>query len=231
MDRSFQESSRRRGRPPCPRVARPCGGSGVALLTLAALGVAWLSGCAQAGVDGGDRSAEPLRQVRLADATPSAPTWISAASLSVPRALHTATRLLDGRVLVTGGQVDSEGPPLASAEIYDPATGAWTPAASMGAARSSHGAALLSNGKVFVYGGNGGDFGEPLGTAEIYDPAADRWIAVAPAPAPRFAYAATPLLDGRILVSGGRAAPHGPRSSPAARSTIRRSTHGEMRGP
>ncbi len=36
------------------------------------------------------------------------------------RANHTATRLADGRVLVTGGQVARHGAAVASTEIYDP---------------------------------------------------------------------------------------------------------------
>jgi hypothetical protein len=49
------------------------------------------------------------------------------------RTLHTATRLGDGRVLVTGGESvgwNFIGPFLASAEIYDPGTGAFSPAGS-----------------------------------------------------------------------------------------------------
>ncbi|WP_437967909.1 kelch repeat-containing protein [Sorangium sp. So ce260] len=207
MDRFLQETRKHRERRPWALVAWPGGGRHAALLALVVSSLAWLAGCAQAGEEGGDRGAAPLGKARLADTTPAAPTWIGAAPLSVPRAHHTATRLLDGRVLVAGGRVDTQSAPLASAEIYDPATGAWTPAASMGSARHNHGAELLSNGKVFVHGGYAGPFDHALGTAEIYDPAADRWTAVAPTPTPRFAYVATPLLDGRLLVTGGRPAP------------------------
>src|SRR5262249_49882886 len=59
------------------------------------------------------------------------PGWVGLRSLmNQARVRHTATRLLDGRVLVTGG-IDRIGQPSQSAEIYDPIPRTWTPIASM----------------------------------------------------------------------------------------------------
>jgi hypothetical protein len=116
----------------------------------------------------------------------------AAASMSVARAYHTATRLLDGRVLVAGGTGE------ASAELYDPATDTWAPAASMGTIRQLHTATLLADGRVLVVGGS------PELRAELYDPALDAWTATPPMALPRpWRHATTRLLDGRVLVAGG----------------------------
>ena len=80
------------------------------------------------------------------------------------RFYHTATLLLDGRVLVVGNGPGDRGM-LASAELYDPGTGSWTATADMTEARCCQTATLLSNGQVLVAGGNGG-----LSSAELYDP-------------------------------------------------------------
>src|SRR5256885_17102858 len=48
--------------------------------------------------------------------------WEYTGSLKTARFHHTATLLPDGRVLVVGGE-QGRGSPLASAELYDPATG------------------------------------------------------------------------------------------------------------
>jgi N-acetylneuraminic acid mutarotase len=65
---------------------------------------------------------------------------------------HTATLMLSGKVLVTGGFVYT-GPSLASTEIYDPGTNTWSAAANMTTPRDHHGAVLLTLGQVFVTGG------------------------------------------------------------------------------
>ena len=72
----------------------------------------------------------PSNLARLsASPIPAAPrggTWIATGSMTTPRHVTAAVRLLDGRVLVAGGQ-SSDGSDLTSAELYDPSTGAWTP--------------------------------------------------------------------------------------------------------
>src|SRR5438874_10226419 len=104
----------------------------------------------------------------LASMQPCAATpfeWEYTGSLKTARFHHTATLLPDGRVLVVGGEQAHT--PLASAELYDPATGTWSATGSLNTAREYHTATLLPNGKVLVAGGSDTD----LDTAEAYDPA------------------------------------------------------------
>ena len=77
--------------------------------------------------------------------------WEYTGSLNTARFHHTATLLPDGRVLVVGGESGHD--PLASAELYDPATGTWSDTGSLRTARDSHTATLLPNGMVLVAGG------------------------------------------------------------------------------
>jgi WD40 repeat protein len=119
---------------------------------------------------------------------------------------HTATLLLNGKVLVVGGTVFLDANPywygIGSAEIYDPVTAKWSATGTLNFARSSHMAVRLSNGKVLVLGGNNG-YRLPITTAEIYDPETETWSV---ASQPRVVHAnaaATLLADGRVLVTGG----------------------------
>jgi hypothetical protein len=52
---------------------------------------------------------------------PATHNWLPAGAMNTARALHTATLLPSGQVLVTGG-VGSDGGFLASAEVYDTVT-------------------------------------------------------------------------------------------------------------
>ena len=56
-------------------------------------------------------------------------------SMAVGRFLHTATQLQDGRVLIVGGVLTSASDPVATAEVYDPATGIFTMTGAMATAR------------------------------------------------------------------------------------------------
>src|SRR5262249_50154387 len=83
---------------------------------------------------------------------PSSPTWTLVEPASVAPPGHTATRLVDGRVLIAGG-VDDHGDAIAGAEVLEPSAPAWVRAGSMGLARAGHTATRLSDGSVLVAGG------------------------------------------------------------------------------
>ncbi len=130
---------------------------------------------------------------------PRTRTFAAAAPMTLPRASHTATQLLDGRVLVAGGWTGTSA--TAAAEIYDPNTDHWTVAGNMTEARASQIAVLLRDGRVLMMGGGSGGLGD-LGSAEVFDPASATFSAVGRMHANH--YLATALADGRVLVTGGQ---------------------------
>lgn len=136
---------------------------------------------------------------------PAKGTFSPTGSMSTKRASHTATRLLDGRVLVVGGFADGE-TSLASAEFYEPDTGHFTPAGSMADGRTFHDATLLANGLVLVTGGDpaGWAYGGPfLASAEVYDLQKGAFVATGSMQDKLTNHTATLLPDGRVLIAGG----------------------------
>ena len=136
----------------------------------------------------------------LASMQPCAATpfeWEYTGSLKTARFHHTATLLPDGRVLVVGGEQAHT--PLASAELYDPATGTWSATGSLNTARYDHTATLLRNGMVLVAGGNP----DELDSAELYDPATGTWSVTDSLNDGRADHVETLLPNGMVLVAGG----------------------------
>src|SRR2546423_2032374 len=127
--------------------------------------------------------------------------WTAAGPMEYDRYWFTATTLLNGRVLVTGGY-SYESYDLKTAELFDGATSSWRETGSMRFARYSHTATLLADGRVLVAAGYNGD---DMSSAEIYDPARHRWNTTGPLNVAREEHAATRLQDGRVLVVGGYA--------------------------
>ena len=128
----------------------------------------------------------------------SAGTFTPTGSLTVDRQLHTATLLVNGKVLITGGASVS----LASAELYDPSTGTFTAIGDMTTPRSNHSATLLPDGKVLVAGGGLWSHGS-VASAELYDPSTGAFSATGNMTAARMAHTATLLNTGKVLIAGG----------------------------
>ena len=156
-------------------------------------------------VDGNTVSETATASAEIFD--PATGSFAPTGSLSVPRALHQATLLPDGKVLVSGGEGNAispgeQGP--GHAEIFDPATGTFGPAGDLHTGRSLHSALLLTDGRVLVVGGVA-QVGDRAAVAqtELYDPATNAWN---PGPTLQAAWlgaTATLLGNGKVLVFGG----------------------------
>jgi hypothetical protein len=137
---------------------------------------------------------------------PAAGSVVAIAQLVVPRAAHTATRLLDGRVLVAGGcsrQGCGGNDEAARSELFDPLTDTFSAGAAMTVPRAGHTATLLGDGRVLIIGGYEAEGRPPLASAEVYDPASGIFMPAGEMAQPRGSHTATPLDDGRVLVAGG----------------------------
>ena len=137
---------------------------------------------------------------------PASGTWSATGSLLNARDNHTATLLLDGKVLVAGGRgrvVVVGGfstKILSSAELYDAGSGTWTSTGSLLAARDVHTATLLPDGCVIAAGGANINY---LASAELYSPAHGTWSATGGLVTARAGHTATLMSNSQLLVAGG----------------------------
>jgi len=129
----------------------------------------------------------------------------------IPRALHSATLLKAGHVLIVGGGNGTLTSPVGTTvtEIYYPWTKKFdytrTPQGGitrLNVIRTLHTATLLDDGRVLIAGGVDSS-GNVLGSAELFDPATGRFSYVGNMVRARATHTATKLPDGRVLIAGG----------------------------
>ena len=120
-------------------------------------------------------------------------------NMTTGRYYHTATKLLDGRVLIVGG-IGPSTAATATCEIYNVSSGTWASTGPMSTARYYHRAILLASGKVLVVGGTNG--AASLATCEIFDPTTNTWTSTGPMGTAR-ATATAILPNGNIIACGG----------------------------
>lgn len=138
---------------------------------------------------------------------PQTETFSAGPPMTAVRYAHAATRLDDGRVLVTGGGAGYVGGfsysvhPHPYADVFDPAAGTFAAAPRMATPRWSHTATKLLDGRVLVVGFPPGQ-PEELPVAEIYSADATT-VSPVIGGAPRLQHSATLLPDGRVLLASG----------------------------
>jgi hypothetical protein len=127
------------------------------------------------------------------------------ASLPEPVMGHTATLLVDGKVLVAS--------PSGRSDLFTPGPDTWTQSGSMLQGSYDHTAVRLQNGKVLVVGGytraalpdSIGSYTvtATLARTELFDPATQIWTASGTLSQARVGHTLTTLLSGNPIVIGG----------------------------
>jgi hypothetical protein len=156
-------------------------------------------------ITGGVTSFDPGNATQTAELyDPKTDTFIQVGEMIDARVEHTATRLLDGSVLVVGGFALAGGSALASAELFDSATKTFRLAANMHEDRAGHAATRLPSGNVLISGGSSLPGTNPaLSSAEIYNWRRGFFRRTGSMIVPRVGHNATLLTTGKVLVVDG----------------------------
>jgi len=140
---------------------------------------------------------------------PATQVFSSTGDMPKEAAFHTASVLLDGNVLVAGG--DGNSCPGAGTGIatFDPARHTFSAGPNLANPRARHTGTTLNDGRVLITGGvdpcDFSDFPAAYATAVVFDPATSNYSPEKFMREPRSGHSATLLTDGKVLVVGSMA--------------------------
>ena len=145
------------------------------------------------GYLGVDQQYAPIYTATAELYDPSQGTWKPTGSMTVPRALHGATLLPNGQLLVAGGTNATT-----SAELYDPSKGTWT---ATGSLPNFHLVALtlLQDGRALAVDESGSS-----GPGQLYDPSTRGWKATTNMYYSHTGVSTALLANGDVLVYGNK---------------------------
>ncbi len=147
-------------------------------------------------VAGGVGSSGP---VNTAEVYGTGGTFTATGAMNQARAGAACVTLLDGTVLVMGGD-DGTGA-LSTAEIFNPITQTWKTTGSLNAAREGHQAVVNGWGAVWVAGGTNAS--GIVAALEEFDPPKGTFRTVGTLTAPRAEFAMALLPGLKVMVAGG----------------------------
>jgi hypothetical protein len=130
--------------------------------------------------------------------------------MNTPRTQHSATRLGGGGLILIVGGLDASSNPLATAELFNPATGLFVAlTGQLNTARYNHRAIMTGNGAILIIGGQGAGAAY-LESVEIFMAGSGRpevtgtfTTALSGLSTARANMATELLASGAILVTGG----------------------------
>ena len=127
--------------------------------------------------------------------------WRPFGSMEFERLFHEVAVMIDGRILIAGGQ---SGSPITDCRIIDPARKTLRKAAEMIEPRSQFSLIAMPDGKVYAAGGYSRLFSQNPSIIEAYDPATDTWQEVGSVIEPRGQTSIVAISNEEFMIVGGR---------------------------
>lgn len=138
---------------------------------------------------------------------PATQSFSPAGDMPGEAGLHTASVLLNGTVLVVGGDGNTCPGPGTGTATFNTASSTFSAGPNLASPRAQHTATTLNDGRVLIAGGVDpcDSSGSPHDTAVVFDHATSTFSPEKFMREPRSGHSATLLADGRVLIVGSMA--------------------------